>query len=292
MTVDTGNTVRVSTRGAPLSMIERVTLILDAFDGRAAQLTLEQVTNRSRLPRSTVHRILDSLVKMNWVEHAALGYRLGRRALGTDGGGTAEIREAAAPLLLQLHMQTNMVVHLSVLDGREAVYLDKVGGRLAISMPSRVGGRVQAHSTAGGKAMLAWLAPERVDALFTSRPDRCTENTITDLGTLHQELNRIRQRRGLAFERGESVRGMGCVASAIRGPEGAVAAVSLCSDARTAPLERVAPLVVDASREIARALYPELDNPRLAAQSSPVPEETWSGEVTARILARQRNGWI
>ncbi|MER7683345.1 IclR family transcriptional regulator C-terminal domain-containing protein [Streptomyces sp. NPDC096934] len=61
-----------------------------------------------------------------------------------------------------------MVVHLTVLDGPDVVDLDKVGGRFAAAIPSRVGGHAPAHCTAGGKAILAWIAPERVDALFGS----------------------------------------------------------------------------------------------------------------------------
>ncbi|WP_027503596.1 IclR family transcriptional regulator [Rhodococcus sp. UNC363MFTsu5.1] len=295
MTVVTEHVVRNDAREAPPSMVERMTLILDAFDGRAARLTLEEVACRARLPRSTVHRILDSLVKLNWVEHASFGYRLGRRALGIGGGdgGNAEIREAAAPLLHELHLQTGMVVHLSVLDGHEAVYLDKVGGRLASSIPSRVGGRVSAHSTASGKAMLAWLVPERVDALFGGPMNRCTDRTISDLGVLHQELNRIRQRRGLAFERGESARGVACVGVGIRGHEGPVAGLSLCGDARTAPLERLAPLVADAAREITRTLFPELGGGRRAARPEATQQAaTWSPEARTRFLAVRGAGWI
>ncbi len=68
-------------RDVPPSMVERMTLILDAFEGRSSRLTLEEVACRTRLPRSTVHRILDQLVKLNWVDHASFGYCLGRRAL-------------------------------------------------------------------------------------------------------------------------------------------------------------------------------------------------------------------
>lgn len=281
-------------RDVPPSMVERMTLILDAFDGRAARLTLEEVACRSRLPRSTVHRILDSLVKLNWVEHASFGYRLGRRALGTGGdGGHAELREAAAPLLHDLHLQTGMVVHLSVLDGHEIVYLDKIGGRMANAIPSRVGGRVPAHSAAAGKAMLAWLDPERVDAVCGGHFVRATPRTITSLPTLHLELNRIRQRRGLSFEREESARGVACVSAAIRGPEGPVAAVSLSGDVRTAQLERVAPLVVDAAREIGRTLFPELGAPRRAVRPRvPVPDDTWSPEARTRVLGGRVGGWI
>jgi DNA-binding IclR family transcriptional regulator len=294
MTVTTDAPARKAPREVPPSMVERMTLILDAFDGRAARLTLEEVACRSRLPRSTVHRILDSLVKLNWIEHATFGYRLGRRALGAGGdNGQSEIREAAAPLLHDLHMQTGMVVHLSVLDAHEMVCLDKVGGRMASTIPSRVGGRTPAHTTAGGKAFLAWLDPEQVDALCGGRLVRTTPNTITGLATLHLELNRIRQRRGLAFEREESSRSVACVGAAIRGPEGPVASLSISGDVRTAPLERVAPLVVDAAQQIGRTLYPELGAARRPVRpAAPVPVDTWSPEARTRVLGGRVGGWI
>ncbi|WP_433608064.1 IclR family transcriptional regulator [Prescottella agglutinans] len=294
--VDTGEPAAVEAprRELPPSMVERMTLILDAFDGRASRLTLEEVACRTQLPRSTVHRILDQLVRLNWVEHASFGYCLGRRALGLGGGdgGHSEIRAAAAPLLHELHMQTGMVVHLAVLDGSESIYLDKVGGRFASTLPSRVGGRGPAYSTAGGKSMLAWLDPERVDSLYEERLSRCTDRTITDISTLHQELNRIRQRRGLAFERGESVRGVACVGVAVRGHDGPVAGISLCGDARTAQLERVAPLVVDAAREVSRTLYPELGAPRRARRAPTTPVDTWSADAMDRLLSIQSGQWI
>ncbi|ORI27331.1 IclR family transcriptional regulator [Rhodococcus sp. 1168] len=260
---------RQSKRDLPPSMVERMTLILDAFDGRAARLSLEEISFCTQLPRSTVHRILDQLVRLDWVDHASVGYGLGARALGLGGGdgGRSQIREAAAPILHELHMQTGMVVHLSVLDGSESVCLDKVGGRFAAALPSRVGGRVSAHSTAGGKAMLAWLDPEHVDTLFGPALPRFTDSTITERAVLHLELNRIRQRKGLAFGLGESVRGIACVGSAIRGYEGPAGGIALCGDMRTAQLERVAPLVMDAARKVTRTLFPELGAPRRARKT-------------------------
>ncbi|MGI5272323.1 IclR family transcriptional regulator [Nonomuraea sp. CA-218870] len=236
--------------GPPPSMVERMTLILDAFACRSTRLTLEDVARRTRLPRSTAHRILDQLVRLDWLDHTSSGYGLGRRALGLGGGGGGhgEIREAAAPLLHELQLNTGLVAHLAVLDGADVHYLDKAGGRSARSVPTRVGGRSPAHATALGRAILAWLAPERVHALVGHR------------GSLHQELHRIRQRRGLAFERGDCFPGVTSVAAAIRGPRGPLAAISLAGDSR-APLERVAPLVGDAARQAARALAPAPEVP-------------------------------
>lgn len=242
--------------GPPVSMIARTTLILESFDSRTERLTLEEVTRRTGLPRSTVHRILDKLVQVEWLEHLSSGYRFGRRALALSAhqNGHAELRAAAAPLLHELQLQTGLVVHLSVLDRTHVVHLDKLGGRLATSVPTRVGGRSPAHATASGKALLAWLARERVDRLFGAHLGRCTERTITDTTALHRELAAVRERRGVAFERGEFARGVACVGAAVPGPDFPLAAISLAGDRHTVRLERVAPLVVDAVRTLDASL--------------------------------------
>ncbi|WP_419722142.1 IclR family transcriptional regulator [Rhodococcus globerulus] len=240
----------------PTSMIERMSLILDAFQGSASRLTLEEVTATTRLPRSTAHRILEQLVRLNWVSHGACRYRLGKRSLtlGSEDNAHGQIRAAASPMLHLLQLQTGMVVHLTVLQGGDIIYLDKIGGRFAAALPSRVGGRAPAYSTAGGKAMLAWHTPERVDSFYGTHREQVTERTITDPRILHMELNRIRQRRGLAFEQSEAMRGIACAGAAIRIADGPVAAISLCGTARDANLERFAPRVMEAAGKVSRVL--------------------------------------
>lgn len=239
----------------PDSLISRMTRILDTFDRYGSSLTLVEVACRTRIPRSTTHRILDQLVRLEWVEHTTSGYRLGRRAttLGSDGKRD-EIRSAAAPFLHELQLRTGMIVHLAVLDGHENVYLDKLGGPFATSLPTRVGGRSPAYSTASGKSMLAWLDPETVDVLHKDPLIRHTPHTITDLPGLRRELNRIRRRFGLAFEREEFVRGVACVGVALRGQLGPVAGISLCGDARTAQLDRAVPQLLNATRAVSHRL--------------------------------------
>lgn len=281
-------------RELPPSMVERMTLILDAFEGRTTRLSLEDVARRTRLPRSTAHRILDQLVRLRWLQHSDHGYGLGRRALGFGGddGTHAEIRESAAPRLHHLHLRTGFVVHLAVLDCAEVRYLDKVGGRFATSVPSRVGGRAPAHSTALGKAMLAWLDPEETENRIRETVSRMTPRTIADTETLHHELNRIRQRRGLAFERGECFPGITCVGAAIRGPEGPVAAISLAGDGR-AKLEQVAPLVADAARQVSLELFPCMESPGHGHAPARVPEKTWSPRTLDRLLMTSQDGdWL
>ncbi|NLV78835.1 MAG: IclR family transcriptional regulator [Rhodococcus sp.] len=275
-------------------MVERMTLILDAFEGAGSRLTLEEVACRTGLPRSTVHRILDQMVRLEWVDHASFGYCLGRRAksLGAGDNGQSRIREAAAPLLHELNMHTGMVAHLAVLDRGECLYLDKVGGQLAATLTSRVGGRAPAYATACGKAILAALAPEQVDALYGRHLPRRTDRTIADLSTLHQELGRIRRRHGLAFEDGEAMGGIACVGAPVRSPEGPVAGISLCGPARPGHLERIAPLVADVARDVSRMLHPELGTPRRARRTADVPARSWSPHTMERLVATQSGQWI
>src|SRR3546814_13682542 len=100
-------------------------------------------------------------------------------------------------------VRTGLVVHLAVLDEGQVSYLDKMGGRFAASVPSRVGGRAPAHSTALGKAMLAWLEPEQVDDILAEGMARYTVKTNGELTHPHQELHRIRQRGGHSSEKEE-----------------------------------------------------------------------------------------
>jgi DNA-binding IclR family transcriptional regulator len=247
----------------PPSMVERMTLILDAFEGPSTRLSLEQISRVTHLPRSTAHRILDQLIRLDWLSHSAFGYSLGPRSLSLGGstGVYEDLRAAAAPVLHQLHLRTGLVVHLAVREGPEIRYLDKVGGRFVTAVPSRVGGRAPAHRTALGKAMLAWTDAEEIDREIGPSLDHPTSKTVGDLERLHQELHRIRARKGLAFERGECVPAIGCVAAAVRGPDGPVAAISLVGEV-SAPLEKGAPLVVEGARCVSDTLYPRTPGDR------------------------------
>src|SRR6516165_2757848 len=149
-------TAEVSTP-AP-SMVTRMTAILDTFDSSHCCRSLQDIASLTGLPRSTAHRILEQLVQLGWVQHNITGYRLGWRAnrLPSRANEESRLREVAAPHLHALASHTQLTVHLAVLDGPFARYLDKIGSGAA-GVPSRVGGTLPAHLTAIGQAMLAYV---------------------------------------------------------------------------------------------------------------------------------------
>ncbi|MFF2396259.1 MULTISPECIES: IclR family transcriptional regulator [unclassified Nocardia] len=251
-----------ATGAPPTSMIERMTLILDAFDAATPTLTLLGLAERTGLPRSTVHRILDQMIRLRWLAHTPGGYRLGLRVL--ELGGLAaeqnELREVVGPLLYELSQRTGLVGHLAVLDGREVLFLDRSGGRGRVVIPTRVGGRLPAHSTAVGKALLATLEPGIAEAALRGNAVARTARTIVDRAELHRELARIRNRQGVAVDTEESLPGVGCVAVPIRGRGVAVAAISLSGTVngeRTAlDTARLARALAEVAKEASRTLAP------------------------------------
>ncbi len=143
-----------------MTTVDRFTMVIDAFDDATVGLTLDQVAARAALPRSTTHRILDHLVRLNWLKRIDRAYGLGVRAMSWGAGDAADLRlrEAAAPALYDLQVATGAVVHLAVLRGHDIVHIDKLGGP---AVPSRVGTSSPAGGLALGLAVLSALPRKR-----------------------------------------------------------------------------------------------------------------------------------
>lgn len=212
----------------PSAVIDRVSLVLDAFDG-PGRLTLAQIVRRTGLPRSSAHRMLERLVQLRWLRRSGRDYELGMRLveLGSLAVHQDRVHRAAMPMLHELHRATGLVVHLAVLDGPDVVYLEKVGDRMTAAIPTRVGGRHPAHCTAVGKAILAAGADGAVQPAHADLLPRKTKYSISTPAQLRTELSKVRA-HGVAFDREESLAGFGCVAASIGDPGEAVGAVSVC----------------------------------------------------------------
>ncbi|WP_182358874.1 IclR family transcriptional regulator [Tomitella gaofuii] len=241
---DRSETVRAgggARRGdTPTALLERVSVVLDAFeDGEAASgLTLADVVRRTALPRSSVHRMLEQLVRMRWMHRSGRRYRLGFRLLelGALAVNQDELHAAALPVMYELHAATRLVVHLGMIEGPGGVdilYLDKIGGRLVQAVPTQVGGRRPAVGTALGAVLLAGRGDPRMDPAADARIVR----------------------EGVARVTSSAPHGYSCVAAPIGRIGEATAAISLCAPNRHVRLDprAISPLRV-AAGTISRAL--------------------------------------
>ncbi len=238
------------------SVAGRISQIIDAFDPLSPTLTLSQLTERTGLPKSTVHRMADQLVELRWLERTVAGYRLGLRFFEVGGlvAGRNHLRERALPFLQDLQAASRHPVHLGILEGFDVVILEKVWGHNAPLLPTRVGGRMPAYCTAAGKALLAFSTESVVQSVIDHGLERRTGRTIVVPELFLQELATIRTSHW-AMESEEHVPGLRCLAAPIRGAGRAVAAVSVSGPVGTIDVSRMVPLVRRCASEIWGQLF-------------------------------------
>jgi DNA-binding IclR family transcriptional regulator len=208
------------------TVVGRLDAILASFDGCDHALALSEISHRVGLPKSTVHRLANQLCAVGWLERNSGGYRVGLKLLelGSVALARTGLREVAFKHLHSLAVRTGLAVHLGILDHGEVVYLDRVT-TTRIAPPSRVGGRAPAYCTAIGKAMLAFENPASQASALANMPRR-TEFTIIQPRVLQATLDSVRQ-TGIAYDREEAYRGLGCIASPIGSGDRAIGAVSV-----------------------------------------------------------------
>jgi IclR family acetate operon transcriptional repressor len=242
--------------GGPNTVLGRAFALLTAFRPGEVELSLAELARRTGLARSTAHRLLAELARFDAVERVDGRVRLGMRLfeLGSLVPRQLGLREAATPFLADLFEATRETVHLAIPDGVEVVYVQKLDSTGAPAVPSRVGGRMPAHCTGIGKAMLAFGPPDRLEAVLAAGLRRRTPRTVIAPGRLAQDLAVVRD-RGFAVEHEESTVGITCVAAPVLDPAGvAVAAVSITGWVGRMDAARLAPAVRTAALGISRAL--------------------------------------
>ncbi|MBB5870298.1 DNA-binding IclR family transcriptional regulator [Allocatelliglobosispora scoriae] len=235
--------------------------VLSVLDGLADHERLAEITAATGLPKSTVHRILQSLVARGYATtDGEGGYLPGPRVLALAGRvmGRLDPAKAARPALTALRDRTGFTVHLGLRSGDEVVYADKLAADRPYEMRSRVGQSLHLHSTAIGKAILAALPEEQVRAICarTGLP-RLASRTITDLGALLRVLAEVRE-RGYAVDDEENEPGLRCVAAVVTGGQGevvgAVSVSALALELGPEAIPGVGAQAVAAAVEISAAL--------------------------------------
>ena len=205
-----------------MTLLARAAAVIGAFDDRAPVLSLAELSRRTGLPKSTVHRIVAELVTLRVLDRqgsgpSGEGYRLGMWLFerGELVPAHRSLSEAALPVMEDLREATRQRIHLAVLDGVDVVYVEILGSG-GVDVASRTGGRLPAHATGVGKAILAYSSAATVRARVEAGLPRLTPRTISTPGGLTRELRKIRS-VGMALDLEESHLGVSCVAAPVFG---------------------------------------------------------------------------
>jgi DNA-binding IclR family transcriptional regulator len=152
----------------------------------------------------------------------------------------------------RLMHQTNLTCHLAVLDGPEAVYIEKVEPEGFIRMDTWVGRRMKVHATSVGKAIVAHIPQEHLEEILRdSGMERRTPKTITTLPRLLKELEKVRA-QGYAVDDEENNLGARCVAAPIFDDRGSIAASLGLSGTTQQVSPQTMPRILEALKDAAR----------------------------------------
>lgn len=181
----------------------RVLEAITEMDGQPR--TIDEIATRVGLTRSNAHRTLQTLAHAGYVakDRATGTYRATIRLfeLGARQIAAMDVRRLAAPYMRELADATGETVHLSVLDGLDVVYIDKIDSPQPVRAYSVVGGRAPAYAVATGKALLAQQPDDYLDR-FEGALQRHTPATVKTVEALRLALEKVR-RTGYATNLGE-----------------------------------------------------------------------------------------
>lgn len=211
----------------------KVTRILELFSAEDPEWGVSKVGRTLGIPKSTAFELMNSLVDQRFLQRTGKGrYRLGWRLFEFSQSllDIMRCRSQASEIMWQLVETWGETSHLAVLDGVEAVYIEKLRPvRAAEMLPSPpTGARLPAHCTGLGKVLLAYQEWDTIACLLELEGlSALTPNTITTLKGLAYELEGIRE-CGYGYEDEEASAGLSCVAAPIYDARNRViAAVSL-----------------------------------------------------------------
>lgn len=251
----------MSRDGQILSSVRNAARLLKQFSSRDRELGVSELARRLDLGKSTVHRLLVTLTAEHLLEQDPFTgkYRLGL-AMHDLGGAVAthlDLHEAVIGPLEQLRNATHETCQVSVLDGREVVYVERLDSPHTLRLFLEVGRRNAAHSTSTGKCLLAFLPENDLNALLDGWVlEPKTPHTITDHRLLRTQLGEIR-RQGYAWNINESEEGVRSVAAPIRNLAGRVIAAMSVAGPETRMEPAHGPMtqaVIEAAAMVSRRL--------------------------------------
>ena len=241
--------------------------LLEQFHDDVDELGVTELSKRLKLHKNNVFRLLATLESRGYIEQnkATENYRLGLKALelGQTFIKQMGLLRQAKPILEQIVEDCNETAYVAIYKEQHTVYLDVVETNLTVRVVSRVGSRLPAYCTASGKAHMAFMTDEELDALLSEiKLIQHTPTTVTGVEALKAELAKVRE-QGYAFDDEELDAGVRCLAAPIRDyTRRIVGAISISGPSMRLDNDRVenelVPLVLKAAADLSTRLgYPK-----------------------------------
>lgn len=208
---------------------------LKQFDADHKSMTLTELSNRCDINKSSMFRIINSLESEGFLKYdkETRKYKLGVVVfhLGNNAFDFLDIKKVCAPVLKKAAVESQLLVHLAVLEEDQVIVIDKIWPTEhsdMIALVSNIGGTVPLHCTGVGKILSAYSNEETREKLLAKcKFEVYSTKTINNREAFMTELNNVR-RQEYALNDCEHEPYLRCVTRPIFDSEGKViAAVSL-----------------------------------------------------------------
>lgn len=240
--------------------VQKAMNLLEALVRSGQPRRLTELARQLGLTKPNVYRLLSTLTVLGYVkkdpETSLYSPTLKLWEMGSLLVRDVDLVSIAGPHLRKLCDQCRESVQLAVFDAGFTVYVDKVDSAQPLKAITTIGSRVPATVTSTGKAMLAWLPSESLDAAF-HHVKRYTPLTLIRRKDIERDLEETRK-RGYSVNRGEFRPGVCGIGAPVRDRSGGVIASIGIWGAEKSILgprsEELGQLATAAARDISRSL--------------------------------------
>lgn len=183
------------------------------------ELTLQEISRKTSIPKTTVFRILYTLEHEGVIEKEGDKFKIGFRIikLGMAALSKMELRNLVIPFLYDLSIKLGETSHLAVLSDKKSLILEVCDSPHPVKISSRPGTSVSLHCSATGKILLSFIiGSENIDAYLQGIGlEKRTKNTLTSIGGLKKELETIHN-QGYALDNEEFCENVRCLAAPVK----------------------------------------------------------------------------
>jgi DNA-binding IclR family transcriptional regulator len=217
--------------------LERGLALLEMLAASHHGLTLPELSKGLQLPKSSVHCLLLTFERCEYLHRNVTTnrYHFGAKlfSLANMSLNGIALTGIAEPSMHSLAIRTRLTVHMAILDRNEAVVISKAEPPGSFKLATWVGKRMDVHCTGVGKALIAYLPSDQLEALILDRGlPRHNDNTIANARKLREELVRIRE-NGYSSEDEEDEVGRRCIGAPVYNQKGEVCAAMSLSGTNT-----------------------------------------------------------
>ena len=202
---------------ATLQTVDRALQLLEILAEHPRGMQPKELEEMLELNKVTVHRLLATLENRGFVERIGNSYVIGLKvvALSSMKLSNVELKTVASPYLRELVDKLGLPVQMAILEGQEAVFIDKIESIHSFRMYSQIGKRIPVYACGVGKVLLMQKSDEEIrEELGTMEFETFTSKTFSDVDELIEAVKRARK-RGYAIDDEEHEVGIYCVAAPI-----------------------------------------------------------------------------